>query len=50
MRQKAPDRNRWPIALSVLLVGIVVAMALVAALAPALLPAADQSAWKARKS
>jgi Na+/H+ antiporter NhaD/arsenite permease-like protein len=49
MRQKAPDRNRWPIALSVLLVGIVVAMALVAALAPALLPAADPIGVEGKK-
>ncbi len=41
MRQKAPERNRWLIAFSVLLVGIVVALALVAALAPALLPTGD---------
>jgi Na+/H+ antiporter NhaD/arsenite permease-like protein len=49
MRQKAPDRNRWPIALSVLLVGIVVAMALVAALAPTLLPAGDPIGGEGKK-
>ena len=49
MRQNAPDRSRWPIALSVLLVGIVVAIALVAALAPEILPAGDPIGGEGRK-
>jgi Na+/H+ antiporter NhaD/arsenite permease-like protein len=49
MRQKTHVRNRWPIALSVLLVGIVVAMAAVAALAPALLPAGDPMGGEGKK-
>jgi Na+/H+ antiporter NhaD/arsenite permease-like protein len=49
MRQKSPDRNRWPIALSVLMVGIVVAMALAAALAPALLSPGDPIGGESRK-
>ncbi|MGD0562852.1 MAG: anion transporter [Roseiarcus sp.] len=48
MRQEAPNRSRWPIALSVLLVGIVVAIAIAAALAPALLPADDRMAGEGR--
>ena len=42
MRQQPPSRNRWPIALSVPLVGIVVAIAVAAALAPAVLPIGDR--------
>jgi Na+/H+ antiporter NhaD/arsenite permease-like protein len=49
MSQKARERNRWPIALSVLMVGIVVAMALVAALAPALLSPGDPIGVESRK-
>jgi Na+/H+ antiporter NhaD/arsenite permease-like protein len=49
MSQKADDKSRWPIALSVLLVGIVVAMALIAALAPALLPIGDPLGGEGRK-
>ena len=48
MRQEAPNRSRWPIAFSVLLVGIVVATAIAAALAPALLPADDRIAGEGR--
>ena len=44
MRQQAPNRSRWPIALSVLLVGIVVAVAIAAAFAPVVLPIGDRMA------
>ena len=49
MRQKAPDQNRWPIILSVVLVGVVVAIGLVAALAPEILPAGDPVGGEGRK-
>jgi hypothetical protein len=42
MRQQAPNRSRWPIALSVLLVGTVVAVAIAAALAPVVFPIGDR--------
>ena len=42
MRDSTSNRNRWPVALSVLLVGLVVVIAIAAALAPALLPAGNQ--------
>jgi Na+/H+ antiporter NhaD/arsenite permease-like protein len=48
MRQEAANRSRWPIALSVLVVGIVVAIAIAAALAPALLPIGDRMAVDGR--
>jgi len=41
MRDSASNRSRWPVALSVLLVALVVVIAIAAALAP-LLPASDQ--------
>jgi Na+/H+ antiporter NhaD/arsenite permease-like protein len=37
-----PDLSRWLVALSILLVGLVVVIAIAASLAPALLPAGDQ--------
>ena len=42
MRLRVPNRNRWPIVLSLLSVGLVLAVAVAAALAPTLLPAGDQ--------
>jgi Na+/H+ antiporter NhaD/arsenite permease-like protein len=42
MRDRASNRRRWPVGLSVLLVGLVVVIALAAALAPSLLPAGDR--------
>jgi hypothetical protein len=42
MRLQGSKGNRWPVALSVLLVGLVVVTAIAAALAPALFPAGDQ--------
>jgi hypothetical protein len=44
MRREPPNRNRWPIALSIVLVGIVVAMAIAAAIAPAVFPIGDRMA------
>jgi Na+/H+ antiporter NhaD/arsenite permease-like protein len=44
MLQEAPTKTRWPVALSVLLVGIVVAVALAAAFAPVVFPAGDRMA------
>ncbi len=43
MRLISPNRSRWPVALSVLLAGSVVAIAIAAALAPDLLPAGDRT-------
>src|SRR5271169_5472778 len=48
MLQEAPNRTRWPVALSVLLVGIVVAVALAAAFAPVVFPAGDRMARDGR--
>jgi len=42
MSERASNRRRWPVGLSVLLVGLVVVIALAAALAPSLLPAGDR--------
>ena len=42
MGHKASNRSRWPVALSVLLAGSVVAIAIAAALVPTLLPAGDR--------
>jgi Na+/H+ antiporter NhaD/arsenite permease-like protein len=42
MRDRASNRRRWPVGLSVLLVGLVVVIALAAALAPSLLLAGDR--------
>jgi len=42
MRDGASNRSRWPIALSVLLVALVVVIAIAAALVPTLLPAGDR--------
>jgi Na+/H+ antiporter NhaD/arsenite permease-like protein len=44
MGQETANRNRWPFALSILLVGIVVAVAIAAALAPVVLPVGDRIA------
>jgi hypothetical protein len=48
MLQEAPTKTRWPVALSVLLVGIVVAVALAAAFAPVVFPAGDRMARDGR--
>src|SRR5277367_1040672 len=48
MLQEAPPKTRWPVALSVLLVGIVVAVALAAAFAPVVFPAGDRMARDGR--
>ena len=48
IRNKGSRRIRWPIALSASLVGLVVAIAIVAALAGALLPADDRVASEGR--
>ena len=42
MRDRASNRSRWPVALSVLLVGLVVATAIAAALGPTAFPAGDR--------
>jgi Na+/H+ antiporter NhaD/arsenite permease-like protein len=42
MRDRGPNRSRWLVALSVVLVGLVVVIAIAAALAPALLPVGDR--------
>ena len=44
MRKETPNRSRWPTALSILVVGIVVAIAIAAALAPVVLPNGDRLA------
>jgi Citrate transporter len=43
-----PNRNRWLVALSVLLVGLVVVIAIAASLAPSLLPTGDQMGGEGR--
>src|SRR5271167_1504714 len=48
MPQKATYRSRWPIPVSILLVGIVVAIAIAAAFAPDILPAGDRMARDGR--
>src|SRR5271163_2383308 len=48
MLQEAPTKTRWPVALSVLLVGIVVAVALAAAFAPIVFPTGDRMARDGR--
>src|SRR5271156_4674128 len=48
MPQKATNRSRWPIPVSILLVGIVVAIAIAAAFAPDILPAGDRMAREGR--
>jgi Na+/H+ antiporter NhaD/arsenite permease-like protein len=42
MSEKVSYRSRWPVVLSVLLVGLVVVIAIAAAMAPTLLPPGDQ--------
>src|ERR1700693_1692778 len=49
MSEKTSNRSRWPVALSVLLVGLVVLIAIAAARAPALLPASDQIGVEGRR-
>jgi hypothetical protein len=49
MRHRGSNRSRWLVALSVLLVGLVVVMAIAAALAPTLLPAGDQMGGGGRR-
>jgi Na+/H+ antiporter NhaD/arsenite permease-like protein len=44
MRQIAVNRSRWPIVLSIVLVGIVVVIAIAAAIAPAVFPVGDRMA------
>src|SRR3984893_11087780 len=48
MRHRASNRSRWLVALSVLLVGLVVVIAIAAALAPTLLPAGDRIGGEGR--
>jgi Na+/H+ antiporter NhaD/arsenite permease-like protein len=48
MRPRASNRNRWLVASSVLLVGLVVVIAMAAALAPTLLPAGDRIGGEGR--
>src|SRR3954452_149511 len=48
MHHSASNRSRWVGALSVVLVGVVVTIAIVAALAPALLPAGDRIGGEGR--
>src|ERR1700675_3500423 len=48
MHRRASNRSRWPVALSVLLVGLVVVIAITAALAPTLLPAGDRIGMNGR--
>ena len=45
---RASNRSRWPVALSVLLVGLVVVIAIAAALAPTLLPVGDRIGGEGR--
>jgi Na+/H+ antiporter NhaD/arsenite permease-like protein len=49
MDHRAFRRSRWLVASSVLLVGLVVAIAITAALAPTLLPAGDQTGGEGRR-
>jgi len=42
MRDRASNRSRWPVGLSVLLVALVILIAIAAALAPTLFPAGDR--------
>ena len=48
MHNRATNRSRWPVVLSVLLVGLVVVIAIAAALAPTLLPAGDRIGLEGR--
>jgi hypothetical protein len=48
MRHMASNRSRWLVALSFLLVGLVVAIAVAAALTPILLPAGDRIGGEGR--
>src|SRR5258705_6056826 len=50
MRHGVSNRSRWLVVLSVLLVGLVVVIAIVAALAPNLLPAGDRLGWESRSA
>src|SRR5271170_2312099 len=49
MRDMTSNRNRWSVALSVLLVGLVVLIAIAAALAPTLLSVGDQTGVNGRR-
>jgi hypothetical protein len=49
MRNNPSNRSRWLVALSVLLVGLVVVIAIAAALAPTLLPVGDQTNADSRR-
>jgi Na+/H+ antiporter NhaD/arsenite permease-like protein len=49
MSEKTSNRSRWPVVLSVLLVGLVVLIAIAAALTPTLLPASDQIGVEGRR-
>jgi Na+/H+ antiporter NhaD/arsenite permease-like protein len=49
MRHRASNRSRWLIALSVVLVGLVVVIAIAAALVPTLLPAGDRPGGEGRR-
>lgn len=46
---RTPEKRRWPVALSVLLVGLVVVVAIAAALVPTLFPTDHQSTWEGRR-
>src|ERR1035437_6449078 len=48
MRYRSSKRSRWLAALSVVLVGSVVLIAMAAAVAPSLLPAGDRIGWEGR--
>ena len=49
MRHRASNRSRWLVALSILLVGLVVIIAIAAAVAPSLLPIGDRLRGDGRK-
>src|ERR1700689_2820679 len=49
MHDRASNRSRWLVALSVLLVGLVVVVAIAVAVAPPLLPASDQIGVEGRR-
>jgi hypothetical protein len=49
MSESSINRSRWPVALSVLLVGIVVVIAIASAMTPALLPFNDQIGFNGRR-
>lgn len=48
MLHRSFKRSRWLVALSILLVGLVIVIAIAAAVAPSLLPAGDRIGWEGR--